>query len=153
MTKVIIDSQSGTVVPLDYCYVVDLSELDENDAHFLDVASDSEISQMAVRTGKSVLKIMEDTLYGEVTRFTSVSYSPGALRDEAEVLLELEYDTTEERLMGWLKWVTTEATDEELKTIGELCIGTDDAWNGYRTIFTSNLFYYFTEVVIKGNKG
>jgi hypothetical protein len=96
---------------------------------------------------------MEDTLYGEVTRFTSVSYSPGALRDEAEVLLELEYDTTEERLMDWLKWVTTEATDEELKTIGELCIGTDDAWNGYRTIFTSNLFYYFTEVVIKGNKG
>ena len=60
---VIIDAQSGTVVPLDSCYLVDLSELDEDDKHFLDVASDSEISGMAIRKGKNILKIMEDNCY------------------------------------------------------------------------------------------
>ena len=156
MTKVIIDTQSGTVVPLDSCYLVDLSKLDENDAHFLDVASDSEISQMALRTGKNIRQIMEDTLYGEVTRFTSVSYSPGALRDEAEVLLEVKYDNDDlddATIKKMLQWVCNEATDEQLRELGTYIVMDDNAWNGYQNNFTSNLFYYMTEVVSKPYKG
>lgn len=156
MTKVIIDAQSGTVVPLDWCYLVDLSELDGDDKHFLDVASDSEISEMAIRKGKNILKIMEDTLYGEITRFTSVSYSPGALRDEAEVLLEVKYDNDDlddATIKKMLQWVCNEATDEQLRELGTYIVMDDNAWNGYQNNFTSNLFYYMTEVVSKPYKG
>jgi len=45
---------TGTVLNIEDCYIVDTEKLNDHDSELLKNASDSELSEIARRTGKSV---------------------------------------------------------------------------------------------------
>ena len=53
-SKLIIDAMTGTVLNIEDCYIVDTEKLNDHDSELLKNASDSELSEIARRTGKSV---------------------------------------------------------------------------------------------------
>lgn len=129
----IIDAMTGTVLDMGDCYLVEDSNLTDEEEAMLDSGSDSLIGELARRAGIPLDGFALETL--KYHRLTSVSYGPSALRDEAEVLLEVipETDDPEDiALHEGLKWMLTEATDDELSWLGQHILNDDSVWNGFR---------------------
>lgn len=51
MSRIVIDSETGTIIDITNAYVVDLNDLDPLDVFELDEGGDSDISRVAVRRG------------------------------------------------------------------------------------------------------
>lgn len=144
MTKLVVDSVSGTIIDLDDCYLVDTEDLLSEEIRLVQEGSDEEIIGVARTSGRSLDAVLRTSGYGDVTVFNSVSYSPMHLRDEADACMDtglFEEDSSEYRYM---KWVRDQATDDELNIIGQLCLADDDAWKSFRTVFISNVYYFKT---------
>lgn len=137
MSKLIIDSQTGTVLNVEHCYVVETDGLDVADSAVLENGSDSELSDLARRLGKSIVKIGNDTGWGDNAYRFTVSYSPLSVKDEADALLEGGVYTTDDSEYEALVWARDKATTEELEDIGYSVMNDDSLWSGFR----ENLIY------------
>lgn len=142
----IIDATTGTILDMDDCYIVEDASLTKDEEAMLDSGSDSLIGELAMSVGIPLnAEALEWVKYG---RTTSISYGPSALRDEAEVLLEVMGEETDGddpedvRMRGLLRWAHDDATDSELAYIAQHILGDDHAWDGYRENFRYSLDWY-----------
>lgn len=140
MGKYIIDAESGTVVRMETCFIIDADDLG-NDA-FL---SDSEIAEVGRERGISVADIVRDTGYGDNKYRYTVSYSPLSVRDEADSLLDGGvYDDPEDaEYKKALEWARDTATQEELTEISEYAMGHDHVWDGFRENLIDSVIWIY----------
>ena len=138
MNKLIIDAQTGTVLNIDDCYIVDFKDVPEG----AEELSDSELSELARNVGTSIKRIGQDTGWGDNSYRFSVSYSPLSLKDEALSLIESGIYEEGDDEYKKLQWVT-EATQEQLESISYHAMNYDSVWDGYRENFMDalNLLY------------
>jgi hypothetical protein len=139
MAKYIIDTQTGTMVSAEYCYIVDDSDISDD----LNPMSDSELSELAERVGKSLQKMGLDTGWGDNAYRYTVSYSPLSLRDEANMLIEGGVFTEEDEEHSALRWAGENADIDELAEISEGIMAWDSIWQDFRTNFIPELVTYY----------
>lgn len=141
MGKYIIDTQSGTMVNAEYCYIVDDNDITED----LNPMSDSELSELANRVGTSLMKIGIHTGWGDNAYAFSVSYSPLSIKDETLAYLEsgvYEEDELEYKACQW----ASEAPIETLELASAYCMADNSVWEGYREHLMSNLMDVYREL-------
>jgi len=145
--KLIICSVTGTVLDLESCYIVDPSELSDEDTVAIDEGSDAERSVIATRAGISVEKMGWDTGWGDNKYRYTISYSPKSLRDEADSILEggIYDDPEDAEYKTILEWVIKGATEEELANVADWIMGADHVWEGFRQNFMEGLIYWYRE--------
>lgn len=138
MSKLIIDAQTGTVLNIDECYIVDFKDFPEG----ADELSDSELSELARNVGTLIKKIGQETGWGDNSYRFSVSYSPLSLKDEALSLIESGMYEEGDDEYKKLQWVT-EATQEQLESISYHAMNYDSVWDGYRDNFMDALNWVY----------
>ena len=153
MSKLIVCNVTGTVIPLDDCYLIDTEMLSQGDSALLtdwdESGSDSIITELGTRVGKSVKEMLGSSGYGDATYANSVSYSPNSIRDEALVYVETWGDDwDDEQTSTALRWAI-DATPEELDEVSQYIMVSDDVWNGYKNNLITGLmsYWHFTKVV------
>jgi len=150
MSKLIVCNVTGTVVPLDDCYLIDTEMLSESDSTLLadwdESGNDSIIAELGKTAGKKLEPMLSAGNYGDVTYANSVSYSPLSLKDEAEVLIDIQqwdmYDE-QESVKAALEWAYNTATVEELDDVSKYIMVSDDVWDGYKTNMIQGLMSYW----------
>ena len=143
MAKLIIDAQTGTVLGVEHCFVVDTDDLGADDADLLENASDSELGELAQRVGKSIVQIGQDTGWGDNKYRWSVSYSPKSITDEADCYLEGGIYTEADSEYKALLWARDNATTEELAEISDTIMNYDNTWEGFRENLLESLVEYY----------
>ena len=111
MSKLIIDTQTGTILNIEHCYIVEASELSEDDF------TCSELQAVADRAGISISTMGRDTGWGDNKYSYAVSYSPKSIHDECLMFLDGGiYDETD-REWHAVKWVLETATQEQIEDL------------------------------------
>lgn len=138
----IIDATTGTVLDMSDCFILDDGNLTPEEEAMLDSGSDSLVGELARNEGVPLTEeALEWIKYG---RKTSVSYGPSALRDEAQVLLEvLDPDDVEDIATRGLIERFMQAKDDEVAMIGEHILNDDAVWNGYKNNFIEALHSFY----------
>ncbi len=134
MSKLIIDTQTGTILNIEHCYVIEAEELGVDDF------TSSELQAVADRCGKSISEMGSDTGWGDNSYRYTVSYSPLSVKDEADSLLEggvYEEGDREYEALVWAK----DANPEELRVISDSIMGQDAVWDGFRENLTEMLVF------------
>jgi hypothetical protein len=138
MGKFIIDTQTGTMVSAEHCYVVDEHDFPDD---FNDM-SDRELSELASVHGARLNIIGQDTGWGDNKYRYTVSYSPLSIRDEVASLLDGYIYTEEDSEYDALQWVGT-ATEEQLSIISESIMSGDAAWDGFRENLIEGILWVY----------
>ena len=140
--KIWIDTNTGTWGALEGLVVLEMDALNPAQTEVLvNDWADSEINALGLAVGAPILPMLEVTGFGDLQYGNAVSYSPQALRDEAELLLEI-YDNSDKELF---KWAYSEATNEQLSLVGSYVLQTDDAWLNYDTLVLEGLRWAYAE--------
>jgi hypothetical protein len=140
--KLIIDATTGTVLNADGCYLVDGADFPDEEL------SDSEVSELAQRVGKSLHRLGSDTGWGDNAYRFTVSYSPLSIRDEAEALLEGGiYDSPgDETYKQVMEWARDAASQEELEDIALFIMSSDSVWDGFRENLIEAVVWAYREI-------
>jgi hypothetical protein len=139
--KIWIDTNTGTWGALEGLVVLEMDALNPAQTEVLvNDWADSEINALGLAVGKPVLPMLEVTGFGDLQYGNTVSYSPQALRDEAELLIEI-YDNSDKELFKW----AYNATDEQLSLVGNYVLQTDDAWLNYDRLVLEGLRWAYAE--------
>jgi hypothetical protein len=137
--KLIIDAVTGTILNAEGCYIVEEKDILGEDL------SDSEISALAERVGKSVQKMGTDTGWGDNSYRYSVSYSPLSLKDEADSLIEGGVFVKEDSAYWALQWAMNEATQEQLEDISSYIMEHDSVWNDFRDNLLEGIMWLYKQ--------
>ena len=136
--KYIIDTQTGTMVSAEYCYIVDEKDISED----LNPMSDTELSELAQEVGVRLTTVGQETGWGDNAYRFTISYSPLSIKDEAETYVEggvyTEGDVEYDALM-WAK----DASTEELEEISYWVMNNDSVWDGFRGNLIEGLMWVF----------
>lgn len=140
--KLIIDATTGTVLNADGCYLVDGADFPDKEL------SDSEVSELAQRVGKSLHRLGSDTGWGDNAYRFTVSYSPLSIRDEADAILDGGvYDSPEDsEYLKVLEWAKEAASQEELEDIALFIMGDDHVWDGFRERLMEGIVWAYREI-------
>lgn len=141
----IIDAKTGTILSASDCYVVDTTALSADDDSLMEVASDSEICELAQRVGKPLSRIGQDTGWGDNAYRFTVSYSPISLRDEADAFIEGGVYTEGDDEYNALMWAKDVATTEQLEDISYFVMSNDGVWDGFRENFLEGLMWVYKQ--------
>lgn len=129
MTKLIINSNDGTVVEIEGSMIVDLDQLDSESkmlwAEWLDTGSDTVAREVAERVGKPLLSMLENCGYGDLKYGNTLAYSPQAIRDEIFYMKEGGWDE---------EWVekAEHLSTEQLEMIGSGILQGDYLWGVWK---------------------
>jgi len=115
--NIYIDINTGQWGYLDSLTVLDFTELTDDQQHEV-------ISGNGKELGKTLGKSINHT---DNSMRNCISYSPSALREEADLLFSNGFIAREE-----YDWMTKWATDDELNDVAEYILNGDDAWSNYR---------------------
>lgn len=137
MAKLVIDATTGTVLNAENCYIVDASDMTDDDF------TDREIAELAERVGKSIQKMGTDTGWGDNAYRFSVSYSPLSLKDEADSYIEGGVYSEGDAEFEALSWAKDTATVDELTEISESIMSDDSLWDDFRSRFISELVFAY----------
>lgn len=132
MTHLIIHVGTGTIIDADECVIVNVEQLDDHDTALVTDGDDSDVVEIAERLGKPVNTT--DLRWGN-----TVAFSPVALREEAEAILDAGIYEEGEVWYDAMKWCTETATDDQLNEVASYVLDDDDLWTTYRTSVTEGL--------------
>ena len=139
MSKLIIDTQTGTILNIEHCYIVEAKELSEDDF------TCSELQEVADRAGISISTMGRDTGWGDNKYSYAVSYSPKSIHDECLMFLDGGiYDETD-REWHAVKWVLETATQEQVEDLSSSIMSHDNVWNEYRSNLMETLMFVYAE--------
>lgn len=134
MGKLIIDTQTGTILNIEHCYIIEDTETIE------DNPTTDELQAIADRSGIYINKMGFDTGWGDNTYRYTVSYSPKSIKDEADSILEggiYEEGDREYEALVWAK----DADLADLADISDSIMAQDGVWNGFRENLTEMLVF------------
>lgn len=145
--KLIIDAESGTIVSVENCYIVDTEQLSDIENSELEDGSDTQITDIALRHGYSVHRMCRDTGWGDNSYRHTVSYSPLSIKDEADSLLEdgIYESPEDEKYKQVLEWART-ATTEDLAAVSNFAMSNDHVWDGFRDNLMEALIFVYNEL-------
>lgn len=107
-----------------------------------------EILDVATKDTESLDSVLHGCGFGDLDYSNSIAYSPVALRDEANALLDVGiyngYDDPEFVRLA-LEWCEKTATDQQLNYIASCILASDDAWSAYKKNFLEELLPYVRE--------
>ncbi len=130
MGKLIIDTVTGTILNAEGCYVLDDTDWTSDDF------TDREIAELAAKSGKSLMKIGEDTGWGDNAYKYTVSFSPETIKQETELWLNSGMHEDDDPQLAELVWAKEEATLEQLQNIAELAMGGENIWEYFYSNMT-----------------
>ena len=136
--KLIIDSESGTILPADSCYIVDTASLEDGAMDVLDFGSDGDIAEIGKKHGVSVDDIGKDTGWGDNKYRWTVSYSPKSLCDEAVSYIESGIYWPGEAEYDALKWLLIQPP-HILEQISDYIMADELVWHTFKSVFVDNL--------------
>jgi hypothetical protein len=139
--KYIVDTQTGTIVSAEYCYIVDADDISED----LNPMSDRELSELAQNVGTRLTTIGQETGWGDNKYRYTVSYSPLSIKDESDSLLEGGMYDDGDKEYDALVWAKDEATLEQLASIADWAMAHDSVWNGFRENLTDAVMFAHKE--------
>lgn len=125
----IIDTQTGTVLDLTDCYLVNANDCDDQDDADLDMGSDVMTAHVAKRRGRNLADLLESCGYGDLNYTNCFSLSPTALREEANECIEMYSPSAVSETLDAYKWVANTATDEELHNLASEILMDEKVWN------------------------
>ena len=132
----IVHAGTGTVISADECVIVnvpdEMLEAMSGDEYF----DDSGVVSLAEENGRGIN--LTDLTWGN-----TVAFSPSALRDEAQAILDAGYYGEEESWHEALVWCVNTATDDELNAVASYVLDDDDLWTTYRNSVTEGLLQGF----------
>jgi hypothetical protein len=147
--KLIIDAQTGTILNVDNCYVVDTEDLPNEDS--LDTASDSEIAEIAEKYGTAVWKIGEDTGWGDNKYRWCVSYSPKSIHEEAEGYLDGSFVDESDDEYKAVVWLTNDSTQQQREELSRWIVSNYYVWDEYKSNLLTTLVEYHESQVLKAD--
>lgn len=126
--RYIVHLGTGTVIDADECVIVDLpedviAEMTEHGGD--DYFDDNRICELAEANGDPINT-------SDVSWRNSMSFSPSALRDEANELLEMGTYDSEPNRREALEWCAGVATDTDLNSVASYILDDDDLWTTFR---------------------
>lgn len=141
----VIDAQTGTILNVEQCFIVDDSKLNDKGRELLESGNDSDVSLVAQAFGTSLLEIGQDTGWGDNKYRYSVSYSPLSIRDEAQAWIDGGVIDQGDNLYDPLMWIINDATDEELGAISYRIVTDDGVWDQFRRRLSDNILEAWEE--------
>ena len=137
--RFIINTTDGSVTSLEDCYLFDSGNSDgknKSDAmdlwnEWVEFGSDSTAKKIALENGKELSNLLARCGYGDVNYGNTFAFSPTAIRDEINSLLDAGY--FEEKDVETAKNLTDEDVEWIAAQIGE----NDELWTIFREIMSS----------------
>jgi hypothetical protein len=139
MSKLIIDAMTGTILNAETCYIIDATDLTDEDF------TDREIAELADRCGKSIQKMGTDTGWGDNSYRYTVSYSPLSIKDESNSLIEGGIYEEKDKEYDAIMWAQETATQQQLETIADWAMAHGSTWDGFRENLMDALMYAYNE--------
>lgn len=130
--RVIVNTNDGSVIPLEGTYLVTLGAGDDKERkqdlydEWCEHGNDGIIEELGTKHGKNLGSILQDCGYGDITFGNSIAFSPDALRDEAVNLVQGGYFTAEEGK------VLMNLTTDDCEEIASAILDGDYIWNVFR---------------------
>lgn len=91
MSKILICEQSGTILYVEHCVIVDTDDLTEDDAKTLFEGGDGDAIEIADQYGKWVKPMLDGCGYGDLNYSNCIAFSPNAIRQELEENIEFYF--------------------------------------------------------------
>ena len=130
--RYIVHHGTGTIISADECVIVNvtdaMADAMSGDDHF----DDQLVLDLAHETGKAIQ--VNDLKYGN-----TMAFSPSALREEAECILDAGIYSEDESWHEAMKWCIDTATDDHLNAVASYILDDDDLWTTYRRSVTEGL--------------
>jgi hypothetical protein len=123
---------TGTVISADECVIVGVPDEMLESMSGDDYFDDSDVISLAEDNGKPVN--LTDVTWGN-----SIAFSPQALREEAQEILDAGIYDEGESWHEAFTWCATQATDDDLKDVASYILDDDDLWTTYRTSVTEGV--------------
>lgn len=148
----IINTNDGTVVDLEGCYLLNDLDFDDkaNQIHeeWMQGGNDGDARELAEYAGKDLKRILSNCGFGDLNYGNSMAFSPDALREEFEEKKNAgvwEDDPYFERALKF--------TDEEWDAFGSYILGNDYLWIVYNEELAGNLHSFIREVLHEDFEG
>jgi len=91
MSKIIICQQSGTILYVEHCVIVDTDELSEQDQEEIFEGGDGDVIELADQMGKELRPMLDGCGYGDLNYSNCIAFSPNAIRQEIEENIEFYF--------------------------------------------------------------
>ena len=126
--KYIVHYGTGTVIAVEECVVVDVSDeilADLTTSGGDDYFDDNVICDLALEIGTPINT--SDLTYGNC-----MAFSPDSLREEAQEILDLGLWATEEQRKA-MEWCVSTATNDQLNEVAGYILNDDTMWSEFRS--------------------
>lgn len=130
--KYIVHHGTGTIIGADECVIVDVPNDMADAMSGDDYFDDQQVLDLAHEIGQAIQ--INDLKYGN-----TMAFSPSALREEAECILDAGIYSEDESWHEAMKWCIETATDDHLDAVASYILDDDDLWTTYRRSVTEGL--------------
>lgn len=130
--KYIVHHGTGTIISADECVIVNVTDEMADAMSGDDYFDDQLVLDLAHETGQAIQA--NDLKYGN-----TMAFSPSALREEAECILDAGIYSEDESWHEAMKWCIETATDDHLDAVASYILDDDDLWTTYRRSVTEGL--------------
>jgi hypothetical protein len=89
--KLIICQQSGTILYVEHCTIVDTNELTAEEVKTLFEGGDGDAIEIADQVGKELRPMLDGCGYGDLNYSNCIAFSPNAIRQELEENIEFYF--------------------------------------------------------------
>lgn len=128
MSKIIICQQSGTILYVEHCVIVDTDELSEQDQEEIFQGGDGDVLELAEQMGKELRPMLEGCGYGDLNYSNSIAFSPVAIQQELQENPEVYFGEDETEKAKYFASLPL----EELEWFAG-CLNSDDMWDTFST--------------------
>lgn len=128
MSKIIICQQSGTILYVEHCVIVDTDELSEQDQEEIFQGGDGDVLELAEQMGKELRPMLEGCGYGDLNYSNSIAFSPVAIQQELQENSEFYFSPDEVEKAKYF----TALPKEDLEWFAG-CLNSDYMWDTFTT--------------------
>jgi hypothetical protein len=123
--KIIICQQSGTILYVEHCVIVDVDELSEQDQEEIFQGGDGDVLELAEQMGKELRPMLEGCGYGDLNYSNCIAFSPDAIQQELETNSEFLFGDHKEMAEYF-----TSLPKEALEDFAN-CLNSDYMWDTF----------------------
>ena len=139
MPKIIICQQSGTILYVEHCVIVDTDELSEQDQEEIFQGGDGDVMELAEQMGKELSPMLEGCGYGDLKYSNSIAFSPVAIQQELQEKADFYFSPDEAEKAKYFSALPT----KDLERFAE-CLNSDYMWDTFTTAVKDEIETHWT---------
>jgi len=139
MSKIIICQQSGTILYVEHCVIVDVDELSEQDQEEIFQGGDGDVLELAEQLGKELEPMLEGCGYGDLNYSNSIAFSPVAIQQELQENSAFYFSEDETEKAKYFAGLPK----EDLESFAG-CLNSDYMWDTFTTAIKDEIKTHWT---------